>query len=104
MNMTTPPKRGEIWRANLEPTEGDEIRKTRPVVIISREKAGKLNLRVVVPITDWNPSFANYPWMVRLNPDAINGLSKTSAADNSRFALSHFRASGSVRERWRRKH
>lgn len=28
-------KRGDIWLANLDPTIGNEIKKTRPVVIVS---------------------------------------------------------------------
>ena len=30
-------KRGEIWLVNLDPTIGAEIRKTRPVVVISSD-------------------------------------------------------------------
>ena len=46
------PKRGDIWRADLEPTRGDEINKMRPVVVISDDDIGALNLRVVVPVTN----------------------------------------------------
>jgi mRNA interferase MazF len=75
------PKRGEIWRTDLEPTRGDEIRKTRPVVILSVAEIGKLNLRIVVPVTEWNERFSGYSWMVRLDPNPANGLTKPSAAD-----------------------
>lgn len=75
------PKRGEIWLADLEPTRGDEMRKARPVVIPSRAGIGRLRLRIVVPITDWNDRYAGYPWMVRLDASAENGLTKVSAAD-----------------------
>jgi mRNA-degrading endonuclease toxin of MazEF toxin-antitoxin module len=30
------PKRGEIWLVDLSPTRGQEIQKTRPVVIIQQ--------------------------------------------------------------------
>jgi hypothetical protein len=30
---------------------------------------------------DWKPPYANYPWMVYLEPDQKNGLSKKSGAD-----------------------
>jgi hypothetical protein len=33
--------RGEIWLANLDPTVGSEIRKTRPVVIVSNNTNNK---------------------------------------------------------------
>ncbi|MCY7359826.1 MAG: type II toxin-antitoxin system PemK/MazF family toxin [Rudanella sp.] len=45
-------KRGEIWLANLDPTIGGEIQKTRPVVIVSNNSNNNSNSVVtVVPIT-----------------------------------------------------
>ena len=41
--------RGEVWRLNLDPTIGAEMRKTRPVVIVSADEIGLLPLKVVVP-------------------------------------------------------
>ena len=49
----TTPKRGEIWRVNLDPTIGAEIKKIRPVIVISSDAVGKLPLKLVVPITEW---------------------------------------------------
>jgi mRNA interferase MazF len=74
-------KRGEIWLINLDPTVGAEIQKTRPAVIVSVDAVGVLPLRVVVPITGWKERYAQAPWMVRLEPDAQNGLEKVSCAD-----------------------
>ncbi len=80
--MTMPdPKRGEIWQINLEPTRGDEIAKTRPVAVMNPDSIGRLALRIVVPITDWKGRYQAYPWMMHLEPNAANGLSKPSAAD-----------------------
>lgn len=46
------PKRGEIWIANLDPTLGTEIRKTRPVIVISSDEIGILpNSLISVPIS-----------------------------------------------------
>ncbi len=75
------PKRGEIWLINFEPTIGTEIKKTRPEVIISSDAAGKLPIKLTVPITDWKSYFANNLWHVKINPDKTNGLSKVSAVD-----------------------
>jgi mRNA interferase MazF len=55
--------------------------KARPAVIVSSDSIGTLPLKVIVPVTAWQPMFANFPWMVRIDPDAGNGLSKPSAAD-----------------------
>lgn len=74
-------RRGEIWLINLDPTVGAEIRKTRPAVVVSDNAVGILPLKVIVPITDWKDRYAIAPWMVRLEPDRTNGLSKPSAAD-----------------------
>lgn len=42
---------------------------------------GKLPLKIIVPLTDWKDRYAIAPWMVKIDPDTINNLSKTSAAD-----------------------
>ena len=73
--------KGEIWLINLDPTGGAEIRKTRPAVIVNENAIGILPLRVIVPLTDWKERYMIAPWMVRIDPDATNGLSKPSAAD-----------------------
>ena len=75
------PQRGEVWIAALDPTRGAEIGKTRPVVILNGPDVGRLPLRVVAPVTDWKPSYNDYPWMTALEPNATNGLSKQSAVD-----------------------
>lgn len=74
-------RKGDVWLINLDPTIGAEIRKTRPAVIVSEDAIGVLPLKVVVPVTDWKDRYAAAPWMVRLDPDGLNKLDKTSAAD-----------------------
>jgi len=74
-------QRGEIWLVNLDPTIGSEIRKTRPAVIVSSDLVGILPLKVIVPFTEWKDRYDQAPWMVRVDPDKQNGLSKPSAAD-----------------------
>jgi mRNA interferase MazF len=45
-------KRGEIWLARLDPTEGREIRKTRPCLIVSpTEIHDHLPLVLAAPLT-----------------------------------------------------
>ena len=74
-------RRGEIWLINLDLTVGAEIRKTRPAVIVNDDEVGILPLKVVVPVTEWKDRYAVAPWLVRLDPDQNNGLTKPSAAD-----------------------
>jgi len=74
-------KQSEIWLIDLDPTRGAEIQKKRPAIIINDDTLGKLPLKVVVPITDWKDLYAIAPWMVKIEPNNVNGLVKTSAAD-----------------------
>jgi mRNA interferase MazF len=81
LTSTSDPKRGEIWYVNLDPTQGDEIRKTRPCAVLSSDALGTLNLKLIVPLTGWQEGFRFNGWLARLDPTPENGLSKPSAAD-----------------------
>lgn len=70
---------GEIWLVDFAPKVGDEIDKKRPALIVSNNSIGRLRLKVVVPITD--PAATLQSWHVRIDPDATNGLLKSSIAD-----------------------
>lgn len=74
-------KQGDIWLIDLNPTKGAEIQKIRPAIIINDDGLGKLPLKIIVPITDWKDRFEIAPWMVKIEPDAANGLTKISSAD-----------------------
>ena len=75
------PKRGEVWRVDFGPSRGAEIRKTCPAVVINVATAGRLPLRVIVPLTEWHPAFERAFWHVRIEAAPENGLVKTSSAD-----------------------
>jgi len=45
------PKRGDVYWVHLDPTDGKEINKTRPCLIISSDIANRSELIVVAPIT-----------------------------------------------------
>jgi mRNA interferase MazF len=70
-----------IWLANLSPAQGAEIQKARPCLVVSVDSVGSLPLKVVVPVTEWQPSFNAHAWHVKLKPTNQNGLSKSSSAD-----------------------
>jgi mRNA interferase MazF len=65
----------------FDPSVGAEIRKVRPAVVVSVDTIGRLPLRIVVPLTDWQPAFAHLPWFVYLPQSPTNGLTKDSGAD-----------------------
>ena len=75
------PKRGSVYVVRFDPTEGSEIKKTRPAVVVSEDAIGILPLKVIVPLTDWKERYAVAPWLVRIEPDQENHLDKVSAAD-----------------------
>lgn len=81
MTSKSIPKRGEVWFVDLNPTKGAEIGKCRTAVVLSCDGLGRLELHIVVPITEWRPGFAAYLWFERLVPTQKNGLKKESGAD-----------------------
>jgi len=74
-------RQGEIWEINLSPTVGAEIKKKRPAVVINDDAIGVLPLRVIVPITAWKESFSGATWMIKVEPNTENNLTKLSAID-----------------------
>ena len=51
------PIRGEVWLVDLDPIVGHEMGKVRPVVVVNTQNVGRLSLRMVVPLTSWQPHF-----------------------------------------------
>jgi len=74
-------KQNEVWLINLDPTVGAEIKKTRPAIIVNDNSLGKLPLKIIVPVTDWKDRYEIAPWMIKIEPNSINGLSKESSVD-----------------------
>ncbi|MDC9727608.1 MAG: type II toxin-antitoxin system PemK/MazF family toxin [Candidatus Thioglobus sp.] len=74
-------KQGDIYLINLDPTIGSEMKKTRPCIILNNNTIGKLPLKIIAPITDFKAHYSAVPWMVTLEPDTNNGLTKTSSVD-----------------------
>ncbi|MFC1526221.1 type II toxin-antitoxin system PemK/MazF family toxin [Candidatus Latescibacterota bacterium] len=81
MNTKAQPRRGEVWLVELDPTRGAEMQKTRPAVVLSSDALGVLLLKLVAPITGWNPRFEKNPWHVLVEPDETNRLTKRGAID-----------------------
>lgn len=72
-------RRGEVWLARLDPTEGSEIGKTRPVVVISADGMGVLPVKIVAPCTTAN--LAPAAWRVPLAKSDGNGLDRDTTID-----------------------
>lgn len=74
--MTDLPRRGDVWTARLDPTVGSEIKKTRPVVIISNDINNQFSPLVsVLPVSDKGTK--TYPFEVPVS-EGGSGVSKPS--------------------------
>ena len=40
--------RGDVWRVSLDPTQGSEIKKTRPCVVLTHDTLNRLRRTVIV--------------------------------------------------------
>ena len=75
------PKRGEVWYIDFDPSVGEEQTKLRPAVVVNVAEVGILQLRVVVPLTEWKPRYHKFIWFVPVPMTPENGLVKDSGAD-----------------------
>lgn len=71
-------KQCDVWLVNLNATQGAEIRKQRPVIVLSNDAVRALPIKLVVPVTGWKDAFENRFWLVATSE---KGLTKASAAD-----------------------
>jgi mRNA interferase MazF len=72
---------GEVWLVEFFPNIGSEMTKRRPAIVISHDEIGKLPLKTIVPITDYKKNYDFYPWMIKLQNNDENALTKLSAID-----------------------
>ena len=50
-------------------------------MVVSHDNLARLPAPVIVPLTEWKTSYAQYSWLVHVPMSAMNGLSKESGAD-----------------------
>jgi mRNA interferase MazF len=74
-------KRGEVWLVDFNPTKGTEIQKIRPAAVVSSDVIGRLPLKIVAPITEWDKRYQGNIWHIKIINDKTNGLVKPSAID-----------------------
>lgn len=68
MSSTSPPRRGEVWLVNFDPTVGAEIKKNRPAVVLNSDSVGRPSIKLVAPFTEWKNHFSRNLWHVRVDP------------------------------------
>ena len=85
---STFPRRGEIVTVILDPTVGTEIRKTRPCVVVSNDRANEFSPQLtVVPVTAYSPRKAAIPVCVEVPAEEAKacGLRKRSIINCSQI-------------------
>src|ERR1035438_1247344 len=52
MDLVNRPRRDEVWLVSLDPTQGSEIQKTRPCLVVSPNEANEyLRTVIIAPMT-----------------------------------------------------
>jgi len=78
-------RRFEIWLVQLDPTQGSEIKKTRPCVVISPDEMSAMRTAIVAPMT--SKGFI-YPTRIHYTFQGKKGLillDQMRAVDKSRL-------------------
>lgn len=64
-------KQYEVYWISLDPTQGSEIAKTRPCVVVSPDELNQsLRIMLIIPITS---TIKSYPWRVACTVQNKNG-------------------------------
>jgi len=83
--MTAGIKRGDIWWITLDPTQGAEIQKTRPCIVLTHDTVNRLRRTVVVvPL-----STAAKPHPPITVPVTCQGKSVVAVVDQIRAVAKH---------------
>ena len=90
------PRCGEVWLVDFDPSVGQEQRKVRPAAVLNPRQVGRLDLRIVVPITSHKAGRDDIPWLVPLAKSSASGLTTDGHADT-------FQLKSLSLERFRRK-
>jgi len=85
-------KTGDLYQVNRDPSVGEEIQKSRPVVVLNPGHAKNLRLAIVVPVTAWRQRWDKNPFFFTITPSPRHRLRKKSAVDCFQIrAISHGR-------------
>lgn len=77
--------RFEIWLVQLDPTQGSEINKTRPCVVISPDEMSALNTAIIAPMTSKGFSFPTRIPCTFQNKTGMILLDQMRSVDKSRL-------------------
>ena len=77
--------RFDIWSVQLDPTQGFEINKTRPCVVISPDEMAALKTAIIAPMTSKGFSFPTRIQCIFQKKRGLILLDQMSAVDKSRL-------------------
>jgi mRNA interferase MazF len=89
-------RRGEVYLVNLEPSQGAEANKTRPVIVVSNDAANTVATRNGIGVISVVPITSNisrvYPFQVLLSADdgELDSASKAQAEQLRAVDVSRF--------------
>lgn len=79
-------KRFDVYLISLDATQGSEIRKTRPCVVISPNQMNQLNTVIVAPMTTKSKSYPTRIPVTFAKKEGYIVLDQIRTIDKSRFA------------------
>ncbi|MEA3363780.1 MAG: type II toxin-antitoxin system PemK/MazF family toxin [Thermodesulfobacteriota bacterium] len=77
--------RFDVWLVQLDPTQGSEIKKTRPCVVISPDEMSALKTAIVAPMTSKGFQFPSRISCVFRGKSGLILLDQMRAVDKSRL-------------------
>jgi len=77
--------RFDIWLVQLDPTQGSEIKKTRPCVVISPDEMSSLKTAIVAPMTSKGFDFPTRIQCIFQGKKGLILLDQIRAVDKSRL-------------------
>jgi mRNA interferase MazF len=86
MDLVNSPRRDEIWLVSLDPTQGSEIQKTRPCLIVSPNEANEyLRTVIIAPMTTTERPYPTRVSITFQNKRGQVALDQIRAVDRQRL-------------------
>lgn len=84
--MVKAPRRDEVWLVSLDPTQGSEIQKTRPCLVVSPDEANQfLRTVIVAPMTTTERRYPTRVGVQFQNKHGQVALDQIRAVDRQRL-------------------
>ena len=86
MDLVKFPRRDEVWLVSLDPTQGSEIRKTRPALVVSPNEANEyLRTVIIAPMISTGRPYPTRVGMTFQNKRGQVALDQIRAVDRQRL-------------------